>query len=278
MLFSAAALLVASLIATSNNPAWAEQPQSPPNCSSASASAGAALAPLPAAQQAIRVAIYQGEGSFNKGIRNVERCVKLLPGVTIERLSADEIRQGALGPFDVVVFSGGAASAQARSIGDEGRAEVRRFVEDGGGYLGVCAGAYLACAGYDWGVELISARALSDKWQRGTAVVDIELTPEGRQVFGRCDGPLPVKYENGPVFGPLERNDLPSFRTLASYATEVAENDTPAGIMIGSPAIAEAAYGAGRVIIMSPHPEDSAGLHRMVPLAILRLSAGADAE
>jgi hypothetical protein len=43
--------------------------------------------------------------------------------------------------------------------------------------------------------------------------------------------------------------------------------------MKGSPAMAEAPFGKGRVIIFSPHPENTPGLERMLPLAITRLAA-----
>ena len=46
--------------------------------------------------------------------------------------------------FDAVVFAGGSGAAQARSIGAAGRALVRSFVGQGGGYVGICAGAYMA--------------------------------------------------------------------------------------------------------------------------------------
>jgi putative intracellular protease/amidase len=46
--------------------------------------------------------------------------------------------------FDLVVFPGGSGSRQAAALEQEGRGAVWRFVEAGGGYLGVCVGAYLA--------------------------------------------------------------------------------------------------------------------------------------
>ena len=50
----------------------------------------------------------------------------------------------ALAQFDLVVFPGGSGSRQAAALEQEGRGAVWRFVEAGGGYLGVCVGAYLA--------------------------------------------------------------------------------------------------------------------------------------
>jgi hypothetical protein len=81
-----------------------------------------------------------------------------------------------------------------------------------------------------------------------------------------------VAYENGPVIGPIQRDDMPPYRTLARFTSEVAENGSPPGIMTGAPAMAEGTFGKGRVIIFSPHPERTPGLERIVPLALVRLA------
>jgi len=74
-----------------------------------------------------------------------------------------------------------------------------------------------------------------------------------------------VKYANGPVMEPAGSPDLPDFTTLAVFKTETAENGTPAGIQVNSPAILSGTYGEGRVVGISPHPEQSEGLEHIVP-------------
>ena len=46
--------------------------------------------------------------------------------------------------FDVVWFPGGGAHTYGNVVGDRGIAAIRAFVASGGGYVGACAGAYLA--------------------------------------------------------------------------------------------------------------------------------------
>jgi glutamine amidotransferase PdxT len=242
----------------------------------ASGNPQAGFLPLPKLARPVRAAIYEGAGSQDSGIRDVEQGVKLLEGASIARLRANDFSNQDLAGFDVVIFSAGGATTQARAIGDAGRTKIREFVKAGGAYLGICAGAYLACAEFDWGLQLVAAETLSDKWERGVATVGMQLTAEGREAFGRVDSPLRVSYENGPVIGPIKRKGLPAYRTLAIFATEVAENGSPAGIMVGSPALVEARYGAGRAMIFSPHPERTEGLERFVPLAIARLASTGD--
>lgn len=261
-------LALASLLAGA--PLAAESP-TPSAAEERSSAHAEELLPLPPGDHPIRAAIYDGRGSLKDGIHHVEMGFKQIAGATLEHLAPKEFSSRNLSEFDLIIFSAGAASAQADDIGNEGRQRVREFVNDGGAYLGICAGAYLACAEFDWGLELINAQTISDKWQRGAATVQIELSPAGRKVFGPVEAPLEVEYENGPVISPWTRKDLKPYRTLATYATEISENESPPGIMICSPAIAEAPYGAGRVMIFSPHPERTAGLERMLPLAVIRL-------
>lgn len=232
-------------------------PTNPPNL----------IAP-PAVVRPLKVAIYDGPGSGEKGIVTVTQRIQQIPGASVTALKPDEIGTRNLGEFDIVVFSGGSGSAQAKAIGEAGRRNVRAFVEGGGGYLGICAGAYLACAGFDWGLGILNAKTVSQKWQRGRGMMQLELTDEGRSVFGPLRGRFNVRYANGPIIKPLGRADLPPYRVAALFRTEISSNGTPVGVMIDSPAVVFAPLGKGRVLTISPHSEDTPGLENFVPRAL----------
>lgn len=220
-----------------------------------------------AGEKSIKVALYDDRGSSGKGVPCV--CTELgeCAGVQVTKVSAAQIRGGVLKDFDVVVFTGGGASTQAKTLGDEGRANVRQFVENGGGYMGICAGAYLACNGFDWAVGVLDAQIVSPKWQRGMGTVEIELNPDGQKLLKQTGKNFEVKYENGPIIT-HGKGSLPEFKTLAVYRTEKAENGSPVGAMVNSPAIVTSTCGKGRVIVISPHPEQSSGAESMIPAAI----------
>ena len=95
----------------------------------------------------------------------------------------------------------------------------------------------------------------------------MELTPAGAAMLG---GPtnVDVLYHQGPVVGPANATNLPPYEVLAYFRTEVASNNTPAGIMINSPAIFAGQFKSGKVVCISPHPEQTAGLEYIVPQAI----------
>lgn len=232
----------------------------------------------PQTTRPVRIAIYDGPGSGDSGVENVERRARQLAGASITRLTPAEVGTAdLLGRFDVIVFSGGSGSAQAKAIGEAGRTNVRDFVHNGGGYVGVCAGAYLACAGFDWGLGILDARTVSGKWRRGQAFLDLELSPAGKEIFGPVGNAFKVRYANGPVIKPLGRDDIPDYTPVSIFLTETAKNDTPAGVQVGSPAQAIGTFGKGRVFISSPHPENTPGLEHMIPRALL-WSAGGPTE
>jgi hypothetical protein len=63
---------------------------------------------------------------------------------TWELVTAAEIQANRVGRFDVVIFPGGGGRRQAAALGDEGRRAIRDFVRAGGGFVGICAGAFLS--------------------------------------------------------------------------------------------------------------------------------------
>jgi glutamine amidotransferase-like uncharacterized protein len=220
----------------------------------------------------IKVAVYAGGGSATT------------PGLAAYPASLDtaarEIdytyvgpvelaRPGTLDPFDVVVFCGGSGSGQAKAIGEAGAAQVKAFVQRGGGYVSSCAGSYLATSGYPWSLRLIAADTVDSKhWARGTGQVDIELTAEGRKILGDFRGLQSVLYANGPLLGPArDPGTLAPYTVLAHFRSDMAKK-VPGGVMPNTPAMIAGDYGAGRVLCFSPHPEYSESLRGMIVRAV----------
>ena len=230
----------------------------------------------PAKAKPVKAAIYLGKGTSKEAVDFVSKGVQSIPGSTVQIVSGEELGTMDLKPFDVVVFCGGSGSSQSKSIGDAGRTNIREYVRGGGGYLGICAGAYLACSNFSWGLGILNASTVSNQWRRGKGFVDIDLAVPGRQVFGDVKGVFKIRYGNGPIIKPGDLSDVPAYTTLSFYRTELAENGTPVGIMIDSPAHATGTFGKGRVFVSSPHAENTPGLENVIPRAVLWAS-GVDA-
>lgn len=60
------------------------------------------------------------------------------------KMRADEmIERLKFGPFDAVIFPGGTVNSIYELLGEKGAEVVTRFVRDGGGWLGSCAGGFI---------------------------------------------------------------------------------------------------------------------------------------
>jgi hypothetical protein len=146
----------------------------------------------------------------------------------------------------------------AKALQESGREEVVSFVKKGGGYVGICAGAYLGTANSTSYLSLVNAVIPdSNNWGRGGGDVQLELTDEGAELFGRREGQFPVRYHNGPVFAPGSIPDLPAYKVLAYFRTEFTRRGAKEGVMLNSPAIICAPFWRGRAMLISPHPESS---------------------
>jgi glutamine amidotransferase-like uncharacterized protein len=218
-------------------------------------------------EKPIRVALFDDTGSAGKGVPNVKEQLAKAKEIQVTVMNGADIQAG-LDGYDVVIFTGGSGSKQSKTIGNQGRENVHKFVEKGGGYVGICAGAYLACDGFSWGLHVLNAKTPSSKWQRGHGDVKLETTVEGQKVLGLPAGPVDVRYGNGPILVSAEDKALANFEPLAFYRSEMSEYDTPKGIMVNSAAIVRSTFGKGRVLVSSPHPEQTPGMEEFIIRAV----------
>lgn len=110
--------------------------------------------PIDAKDPEITVGVYRGAGTGSSR----EALLKALatqPQFKVVDLTVEEIRRGAWSGCRVLIHPGGSGGGQGKALGDEGRRQVREFVKTGGGYVGICAGAYLATCDYDWSLNIL---------------------------------------------------------------------------------------------------------------------------
>jgi putative intracellular protease/amidase len=223
---------------------------------------------LPENRRPIKVGVYSGPGAPQSSVDAVVRVMKPFTEATTVILSGEDVARQNLAAYDVLVFPGGSGSGQSKGIGEAGVKNVREFVGNGGGYVGICAGAYLACSNFSWGLGILNAGTVSSKWRRGQAILDLEMTEAGRPLLGDVPGVFKVRYNNGPILKPWTRTDLPAYTPLTLFRTEVAKNDTPAGVQVNTAAQAVSTFGKGRVFVSSPHPEGTPGLENLIPRGV----------
>jgi glutamine amidotransferase-like uncharacterized protein len=214
-----------------------------------------------------RVAVYSGAGAQdNMKLRYV---IDYFPKLVCEFVSPEEIRSGILNQFDVVILPGGAGNVQAGALQASGRDIIKKFVTDGGGYIGICAGAYLATDGFPWSLGIIDAKAVhTSNWKRGLGNIEIEVVQPELCFPNVLPGKYDVYYANGPILAESGNPDIQDFSVLAYFRTEIAEGEAPRGVMVDTPAIIYGVFGKGKVFVSSPHPEKNDETMRIILDAI----------
>eukprot|EP00928_Gymnodinium_smaydae_P040604 TRINITY_DN27521_c0_g1_i1.p1 TRINITY_DN27521_c0_g1~~TRINITY_DN27521_c0_g1_i1.p1 ORF type:complete len:300 (-),score=57.87 TRINITY_DN27521_c0_g1_i1:81-980(-) len=202
-------------------------------------------------------------------------------------------------PFDVLIVPGGSAAVDARLLGQAGLEAIRDFVRRGGGYCGVCAGAFLALryenaenalALVDGTARLHDGRLRSNldedvskkdadaaAPERNEQALDVRLTAEGRRLLwdeGKSEakeplenarGTVRMRYSNGPQIVLHPGSDAVVLGT--SWPVSTARHSVHRSLA-GSAAILARDYHDGRAVLISPHAEsthDSQGGSRAEP-------------
>ena len=185
-----------------------------------------------------QVCVYTGGGAMLA--RDVEFALDRL-AMPYRQVGEQDIRKGRLEDCSLLIVPGGYTARYVDALGEEGFERIREFVAGGGGYIGICAGAYIAARnvevpGRPPGLGIIEVRN-ERKAGRGLRTITI-AKPEHPMVKG-YEGEIDIWYQNGPM---MEAGE--GVETLAVYEK-------------GSAAIVCAIYGEGKVVIFSPHPEGS---------------------
>ncbi len=91
------------------------------------------------------VFIYSDEGTDKAGIASIkENCRKRLK-LPYRYIKSEDILDGVLQGKNIFVMPGGADLSYCKKLNGIGNKKIRKFIEDGGFYIGICAGAYYAC-------------------------------------------------------------------------------------------------------------------------------------
>lgn len=207
----------------------------------------------------LKVAVYTDAGATARG-EKVLSVLATFPDLKVERFSAVDIRRGRLAGYDVLLHPGGSGGGQGKTLEEEGREKVREFVKGGGGYVGICAGVYLASCDYPWSLHILDAKGIDKAhWARGNGDVQVSLTAAGKSLLGAEADRQQIAYFQGPLLAPAGDPDVPDYEKLGTFESEIALRGAPTGVMIGTTAIASGSFGTGHVLCFSPHPEKTPG-------------------
>jgi glutamine amidotransferase-like uncharacterized protein len=200
--------------------------------------------------------------AWPEGLDMLERALGE-SGYACERITRPMLNDPSLdlSRFSAVVFGGGFAyPGYTLMITEEAKARLRTFVESGGVFMGVCAGAFFACDRVQWeGTTYDDESGYTLDLMAGLCTGPIEslsVYPEwalaeiGFQAHPALEG-----FDEAPFSRTLWYGAGPFFIPLEAAAETVAVYDSPGLPERGEAALVTAAVGSGRIILWGPHPE-----------------------
>ena len=190
-------------------------------------------------------------------------------GVPFELLRSEEIREGALSRYRMLYVPGGWASQKLIALGDRGQEDIKRFVKEGGSYLGICGGAGMAT---EDGIGLTPIRRKPTTERVPSFSGPVRLSLAGHRIWQGIDAPIFFAWWPSQFRAPAQGT-----RVLASYkemlpdafSSDISVADGrvigwPAlearyGILLdparlhGEPAVLEGNFGRGKVLLSLIH-------------------------
>lgn len=205
------------------------------------------------------VYIYSDDGVSEMGVQSLLLAVEQHLQRPARLINAEQIIQGKLANSCLLVMPGGADLPYCQKLNGEGNRYIRHFIEQGGAYLGICAGAYYGCAeldfkGLNYSVKGSRELALFDGMAKGSLpqFTHGQLYDEGIQSKSMVEitlaegGKTPFYYHGGCCFKP---NPTAAYRPLAYYPD-------------GSLAIIEGQLGKGYYLLSGVHFELQAVIYQ----------------
>jgi glutamine amidotransferase-like uncharacterized protein len=209
-------------------------------------SGGDPLADLQSKDDDINVLIFNGDGAIENSVASMEDELDEVNSETssyhYNYSTTDIINSEILSSCDVLIMPGGDASTYIETD-DIDNAAIKKFVAEGKGYVGICAGAYVASKQVDghysgWGI----APNVNTKIVSYTGQIPISITSYGSKVLKESSTQY-MHMENGPA---MYTNV--SQMVMAEYTNNKTGYQNYAAIVGDT-------YGSGRVLLSSPHPE-----------------------
>jgi biotin--protein ligase len=201
------------------------------------------------------VYVYKDDGVSNESLVQTTTTLRNLVGnkFKIKTIDAKDIREGSWIKRTVLfVMPGGADVPYTKKLDGLGNKQIKQYVEQGGSFLGICAGSYYASSyvEFDKGgpLEVLGSREL--KFFQGKSIGPILAQYDYKTQSGSRaatistifdEVPQTVVYYNGGGYF-KDANKFVNTRVIATY-----ENDLPAIINIS--------YGQGKVILSGVHFE-----------------------
>ncbi|MBQ6352956.1 MAG: hypothetical protein IJJ28_06805, partial [Lentisphaeria bacterium] len=219
----------------------------------------------------LKTGLYVDRGSRGSGVLYWARLLANSPQVELVLLEGADLRRGALDKLDLLVMPGGGSGAQMASMGEAGMTAVRRFVADGGAYVGTCAGLHCALNKPDRLCMLAYTRIPGGGGAE--APLSVEFSPEGAKRFGIEPGRYMVRYSHGPIVKPAPQPGEGRSEVVCTYSSSITPLGRDGMSFFNQPAALYGEYGKGKLAVTSFHPESYAS-SRCIALGMIYAATG----
>lgn len=206
---------------------------------------------VPSSNENIIIALYSGSGADGECVQATRKMFEWM-NYTVALIDAEYINNKGLANFSILCVPGGNMYQYAQDISSSGKENVKNFVRNGGGYIGICGGAYFASEKVVW---------------RGT---QLPMIPLG--IFsGKAEGPnneiVPYPDYNMCRVNimdsahPITESEPSSTWMLYYWGPALMPNKDTNVTILGKydrgnqPAMLASNYGLGRVFLIGTHPE-----------------------
>jgi len=95
------------------------------------------------------IALYTGRGTWEDSVNAIQSMFRWM-NYTVRSVSAEFINDNGLEGFHILCIPGGDMYDYAQDISAKGKENIKAFVRNGGGYIGICGGAYFAAEKVFW--------------------------------------------------------------------------------------------------------------------------------
>lgn len=204
-----------------------------------------------AAENDATLALYSGKGCWEDSVIASKNMFEWM-GYDVFLVDADYIDGKRLNDFRIICFPGGDMYRYADDISSRGKEKIRDFVNAGGGYIGICGGAYFASEEVIWAGKDIPTEPLGIFPGKAVGIID-EIAPFPKYAMCRVNM---VDFEH-----PITASDVYSEWILYYWGprlipTPGADVDVLGIYAVNSdPAMVAFEYGTGRVFLIGPVPD-----------------------
>ena len=218
----------------------------------------------------VKVGLFLDEGCRGNGPFQWARLLAHSPQVDLTLLDGKDIRDGKLEGLDLLLCPGGGGAKQIGAMKPEGFALVKKYVEEGGCYVGICAGSYNAM-NREGRFAFLPYDYIQGAFGK-LADLAIDFNEEGAKMLGIKPGRHIARYNGGNIMRETEPTGKGESQVLAVYKSSVSHYDAAPYNFLDTPAVVFGHYGKGKVLITSFHPESYESTHDIATGCIFALT------